>query len=584
MMAALALPPGPYFEAFVSNGGLSYADAFNYHYYGYAEDFTGVYRQFRDAVLGSTSAQVTNNREPITPCPSESVLTTSFFPSGEGWKPTTVAAFDHPKELAEGNRALLAKRPLASEEPALVEQGRWLVSPGVTVEETAEGWRFHVESWAPSPLRPAMAELPLPDHWKPSMRSLLTFEYRLLPSPTASAWHESPSPGGRRVVSAASDVDTPGGRRVVGAVPVSATKDTLSRRFLPVFLTEYGYGLLGKEARNTTEGRERQREWFASASAQARTLGIEGAMAFILRPCLENGTNEFGLLVECPQNASESGRHSASGAGSAPRNACSGFASTLALETLLTQGAESSPGDRWDVAGRPPSSVVVDFVAGNGMVQGKNSCGYLLRGEFGSTKPAEGVLVLYNFGGSPAPGELALEGDAWNLASGGRRIAVRLRPGERREVRVLVTPRQDWFDANPVRAIWREASVGEKEVAAAEAAVPPTPEVSAAKSESRKLTQTTQVDELFEPYIRTKNGNLYQTWQRLRAREGWQRYTERLGNFTMAFYGRADIPWRFSDNELAALVFFFRPEKLPATFEIRGSQVLEFSAPAAPSN
>ena len=40
LMGALALPPGPYFEAFATNQGLSYTDGFNYHYYGYAEDFT----------------------------------------------------------------------------------------------------------------------------------------------------------------------------------------------------------------------------------------------------------------------------------------------------------------------------------------------------------------------------------------------------------------------------------------------------------------------------------------------------------------------------------------------------------------
>jgi hypothetical protein len=87
------------------------------------------------------------------------------------------------------------------------------------------------------------------------------------------------------------------------------------------------------------------------------------------------------------------------------------------------------------------------------------------------------------------------------------------------------------------------------------------------------------VQALFDPYIRTKNGNLFQTWQRLHAKEGWQSYMERMGNFTMGFFGRANLPWRFADNEPAALVFFFRPEQLPVTFEIRRAQVLEYAAP-----
>lgn len=49
LMASLSLPPGPWLERFADNDGLSYTDGYNYHYYGYAGDFTGVYRQHEAA-------------------------------------------------------------------------------------------------------------------------------------------------------------------------------------------------------------------------------------------------------------------------------------------------------------------------------------------------------------------------------------------------------------------------------------------------------------------------------------------------------------------------------------------------------
>jgi len=47
IMGALALPPGPWLERAVRNGLLDYTDAYNFHYYGQAADFTGVIRAHR---------------------------------------------------------------------------------------------------------------------------------------------------------------------------------------------------------------------------------------------------------------------------------------------------------------------------------------------------------------------------------------------------------------------------------------------------------------------------------------------------------------------------------------------------------
>ncbi len=53
--------------------------------------------------------------------------------------------------------------------------------------------------------------------------------------------------------------------------------------------------------------------------------------------------------------------------------------------------------------------------------------------------------------------------------------------------------------------------------------------------------------------------------------EAWSAYTEVKANFSVAFYGRAALPWRFRDNRPVALEFKFRPgaKGLPATYEVK---------------
>ncbi len=52
MHSPMALPPGPYWEELVANDVLRYTEAFNYHYYGFPEDFRGV----RDAWVAALRA------------------------------------------------------------------------------------------------------------------------------------------------------------------------------------------------------------------------------------------------------------------------------------------------------------------------------------------------------------------------------------------------------------------------------------------------------------------------------------------------------------------------------------------------
>ena len=629
LMAPLALPPGPYFTAFVANHGLQYTDGFNYHYYGYAEDFTGVYQQVHEAVSEE------DQRTRADPAQRDAVLATNFYPASAYRVIRETAGFNHPA-AAQASRARLLARPLAVGEPALVPQGRWLVTPGVTVEETSEGWSFHVAHLPSEPLRPAMAELPLPDGWKPEPDGLFAFEYRAHAAAVetaGAAGERSREQGGGKTRTDVSDQKSaslfPSPSSLLQRDNVSPSSllqrgNAAPSRALPVFLTEYGYGLLGGEARHTIEGRARQEAWFRSVHAQVRALGLEGAMAFLLVPYFEANTDEFGLLVEPSGSTREEGAGS-TGKGKQQaavsdqesaallpspssllhRGDAAPFSPALArlpspfsllqrgnaalspagapaarpspaLETLLRDGLLPITPLDWTVsAPRAPTAVVLDFAAGDGLVQVKAYGGYLATR---SNAPAEGRLIVYNFGGSAVSGELELTGAAWSLADGRRTLALLLQPGERRELSVHIAPTLRTFSPEPVRARFHAGTAGPLL-----APSPPT-EVTFVKSADKPqpmalpIQGTAPLQAQFDPYFRTANGNLYQIWPRPAATEAWQNYTARLGSLTMTFFGRARLPWQFTDNQPVALVFFFRPGSLPLTFEIRRARVFELNA------
>jgi hypothetical protein len=95
------------------------------------------------------------------------------------------------------------------------------------------------------------------------------------------------------------------------------------------------------------------------------------------------------------------------------------------------------------------------------------------------------------------------------------------------------------------------------------------PELSA----SRFNPQAGRAGDVMDVYFRTRSGNLFQTWPRLPVAETWQHYAGLAEDFTMAFFGRAELPWRFAENRPASLVFYLRPSALPAVFEVRGTSI-----------
>ncbi len=508
-MGSMALPPGPYFQALLRNEALAYTDGFNFHYYGYSEDFSGVYRQFESAI--------------------------TRFALGE-------------------NRA-----------------------------------RGQVE-----------------------------------------------------------------------------------RRELPIFITEYGYGLLNADNRGTVAGRVGQWRWFKDVANQTRALGIEAPMAFFLPPYLEHGANEFGLTAtELPSFAP--GDFAATSAPTWMRwlgHRWNNQAITPALAWLMDDATRRASSSRsWTLKVPAASPVVLDIVALDNAVPVKSYGGYLLTRPASEGRLAGTVEVIgYNFSQRPVSGRLAFsEGLEVTGVGGDARAPFTLEPGERRVWRLIVSVAGEAFlkspcevkimaddgscaalmstalypnasamrellvqsfdfDAtanrpNAARALSRPLASEEPKpgeagrwlttggVAIAEDATSGTwtfgitqfaavaqrkvtaelplpsgfnfPSMGMLNLEYRRLgpervpAEGTTTD-MLDVGFRTANGNLYYVWPRLEAATAWRRYGQIKENFSMAFYGRAALPWRFVDNEPVSLVLTFHPKTLPATYEIRGLRIVKY--------
>ena len=107
-----------------------------------------------------------------------SQFTTMFYPSRQRMTEKLSFLFDHQAGKASANRRLLLNRPRAALEPAETEQGRWLTTDGVKLEETGGLWRFSIEATKEG-LGRGFAELPLPDDFEFKEGALLELVYRL---------------------------------------------------------------------------------------------------------------------------------------------------------------------------------------------------------------------------------------------------------------------------------------------------------------------------------------------------------------------------------------------------------------------
>jgi hypothetical protein len=437
----------------------------------------------------------------------------------------------------------------------------------------------------------------------------------------------------------------------------SAGDPGLATRRLPVFVTEFGYGLLDKRARRTGAGRARQLAWFRDVAAQAGELGIEAPMAFLLPPYFERNLNEFGLTDTAADLPAFT--PAALGAKGDERwfkeigQPVLGERATPALAWLLAGGPPTAAAHSWTVRTPGASPLVIDFIAGPGLQLVKSQLGYRLAADGGG----RGELRLYNFSKGTVRGILLPLGSSpsVHLPGGSLALRVSLAPGELRVLPAAISlgrrqrSRSDWMirfqpdqsgeddaifataflsgapnsrnsrpvsldfagetaERNRTRLVERRLAPEEPRLSAqgrwlvsegvdvqevgeiwtfhvqkfpleplrpamAELPLPNGFRFPVGASFRFEYRSPHGANERLEAYFRSETGNLYLVWPPLLARTEWQRFAQEEENFTMGFFGRAELPWRFQDNQPAALVFFFRPNPVPMVYEIRNAEV-----------
>jgi hypothetical protein len=100
--------------------------------------------------------------------------------------------------------------------------------------------------------------------------------------------------------------------------------------------------------------------------------------------------------------------------------------------------------------------------------------------------------------------------------------------------------------------------------------------VGAGETDPKRMTRAGTLGDMFEVYFRTANGNLYIVWPQLKPQENWRLAMQAAESFSLSFYGRAELPWRFAENRPVALVFFIRPKALPSVLEIRDAEIVRW--------
>ena len=321
---------------------------------------------------------------------------------------------------------------------------------------------------------------------------------------------------------------------------LNAQLSTAVIKSLPVFMTEIGYGMLGKSARDTKEGRLRQWRWFKSVGEQIAILRPEAPMAFYLPPYLEYDTSEYGLTVPAAKAAASDKGQVASG-------------------KWVAGGIEYTAKDFAEVGRVVPSAPSASDPGGLGIFRPTpenwmNLIGKEMGGNQVTPALAQWLAVRRS---APSP----INSRPWTVTTNAPSpIVIDFLPGEglshvKRYNGSFVTGRESPAPRKP--------ETGE-----------PGPGVP-----KPKPPEPPQSEE-FMIQIRTQNGNLYEVYPTRQATSDWQRFLEPGDNFTMAFYGRAALPWRFKDNKPTSLVFVMYPKSLPATYEFRRPQLIKLSAPS----
>jgi hypothetical protein len=625
IMAPLALPPGPYLERIRANGIASYTDGFNYHYYGFAEDFSGVHGQFCDAVAepgaARSSVEVEEGRLRDGSC-SEGNLKFETSSGRHGLRTWPVFITEYGYGLLDADSR-------------------------DTVEGRARQWRWFAD--VAGQIRDLRIAAPMAFILNPyfeanlnefGLTTKLPLEFR-----SGARGNRNPVKGeGRRGAPAATSgpagnakANAPDG---VGSPPAEMNRGAEPPlRFAPADL-----------------GEKKPKAWMNRIGRKVGEWHASPALAYLwdyaerkpYRP------NDWAVRVEPPSpvvidfiagddlaQRKVSGGHVLHGrwvpaellaaptVEATPRRTGLGrvvvynFSDTAVSGRLDMTGGDgvwiSWIGCRLTLAPGERRELGVELA-----VQAQSFAAGAYRVTFTPDAPETGTAVwetrlLPDAAGMPhtvergfdfpaeaaaknrrllaerplANGEAGLKPDGrWLVTDGVRveerdgvwRFHINCLPAEAMRPAAVelplpegfVFPAGTWLTMERRRAddeVFNHKGREEPRSLRSEGAARPH-ELSASRLKSR----AGRAGNVMDVYFRTENGNLFQTWPRLRVTDEWTRYGGMAEDFTMGFFGRAALPWRFSENRPASLVFYLRPSQVPAVFEVRDALILRTGA------
>jgi hypothetical protein len=524
-MAALALPPGPYLERLIGNDALTYTTGFNYHFYGYAEDFSGVHRQFAAAVaagareavaeIGSTAVRPVSRELPVFLTEiGDGMLGTAAGKTVDG----RVRQWRWFRDVAQQIETLRLEGAMAFMLPPFQERGLsefgLVMPPALQASPSAGGGSLRAGGLR---FRPEDFGATGPAHWMADLGRRVG-DGEASPALAYLIDHAKTHPYESR----------PWKVRVLP--PSAVVLDFLADPETKAVKSVLGYVVSG-EGSDHAEGGGSLRIYNFSDHTVAGRLRIAGAVRILPDDSRMGGELRLGAhsLLTAP----------------------------LRLGGARGRGEEGE----WEVAFIPDE-------AGNGMAR--------ISSRFYRGDPDDGPAGLVDSQSLSGP----------NVAERRRLLGRRRAEGE-----PILTESGRWLTTEGLAVLERPGSwtfridhppIGELRPAMAELALPDGFRMSlgdvlrldyrcwsAGTGSSRYAGLSGALGGLMQVQLRTANGNLYEVWPRLTPGAGWQIYQEAMARFTMSFYSRAALPWRFSDNRPAALVFFFWPRTVPTEIEIQ---------------
>ncbi len=529
IMAPLALPPGPFFEQLVENRFFDYTDVFNYHYYGHADDFSAVYRQFEDAMrpLGRRSAE---KPEPKAKTRRLPVMLTEYGFSG----------VSGPERYGAAVR---------------VEQWRWFRDVGEQIRELriAAPMAFY-----------------LPPYYE---RKQIEFGMTVKPAKAEADDGRVEKAGVEKLGS---------GTQSAGGL-IFRPEDFGAEKVEP-WMERIGAKVGGNEALPALawlwDAAERQpyrpRDWEIEAAevspividviAGAGLVQLKRYNGYMLSGA--EGAGEFAIY-----NFSENEVR-----GKLRWESAEGTRITLSIDESMTLP--------------PKGRVAVPFtvVCGSTVMSGTKVKVVFEPEQRGVVSAVLATQVFPRTEGMTAH-VLQRFDHAEEMASRNREIlASRPRASDERRLtpagRWLTSAHARVEESSGTR--WRlvgsEFKRGPKVGRATfELPLPDNfvfPEQSALRMSYRLAAaegKDADSDEsvFLEVYLRTENGNLFVVWPWLRATSRWGGYLELKANYTMMFQSRANLPWRFAENRPVALVFsFYSPTMEGAVVEIDRPEIV----------